>query len=607
MSHGPLPGMTELLAVRDSMIHRGPDSAGVFQSSTGDVALLHRRLRIIDLESGEQPFLSDDGSIALVFNGEIYNYLELRENLKREGHGFSTQSDTEVLLRMYEQYGRGMVSQLRGMYAFAIYDGRNRSLWLARDRLGKKPIFYTRIGGSFAFSSSLHGLTLLPGFDRSVSLESVDLFLSLGYIPSPKTIFRNTRKLQAGHELIVDQSGVGDQMRYWSLPRTPTAAIGFQEAREEFARILHESVALRLISDVPLGCFLSGGIDSTAVATVAAIESTGRLKTFSARFSDSEFDESPYARKIAENLNTDHVELPVEADAIEILPDLIEHFGEPFGDSSAVPTWRLSEAARKEVTVVLNGDGGDENFAGYDWYRTANRLNRLASQPWFRLMPGSTSGLLPRRIRKLSLLLSCNEAARFAHLRLLLDAFDRRRLYGEALKPGSSSAVDLLTAAYEGTEGGSLDKMLSVDQLTYLADDLLPKVDVASMANSLEARSPLLDHKLVEFVASLPVEMKMSNDVSKVLLRDFVFSHHGEELFDRPKQGFSLPLRNWLRESDSPVHGSLLNLRALMDSELVNPRAVTAMIHEHQAGKRDHEALLWNLLILDRWLGRYGQ
>jgi asparagine synthase (glutamine-hydrolysing) len=588
------------------MIHRGPDSAGLFESPDGQAVLVHRRLRIIDLAAGEQPFLSEDRSIALVFNGEIYNFRELRDDLKRKGHTFRTQSDTEVLLRMYEQHGRRMLPMLRGMFAFAVYDGRTHDLWLARDRLGKKPLYYTVVDGSFLFGSTLDALTSFTGFDRQIDHHSVDLFLSLGYIPSPATIYRQTRKLSAGHDLAIDREGAGEQRRYWSVSRSKLGGISREEAGEEFERIFHESVALRLISDVPLGCFLSGGLDSTAVATAAARESSDQLKTFSVRFPDEEFNEAPFARQVAANLGTCHSELPVDLDAVDTLPSLVEHYGEPFGDSSAVPTWRLSQVTRREVTVALNGDGGDESFAGYQWYETAARLNRLAASPWARPVVGLPASLLSRRFQKLTSLLRSSESERYARLRLLLDTRDRSRLYGEGLRHLRPTAVELLAGSYEATSGSALDKMLAVDQLTYLADDLLPKVDVASMAHSLEARSPLLDHTLVEFVASLPDEFKRAEGMSKVLLRDYVYRHHGRELFERPKQGFSMPLKNWLRADEPSLRERFLKLPALRRSGYVEMQAVDDMMQEHSDGRRDHQALLWNLLVLDGWLQRYA-
>ncbi|OLE29565.1 MAG: hypothetical protein AUG43_05875 [Actinobacteria bacterium 13_1_20CM_3_68_10] len=485
---GARPDRERLCAMAGLMAHRGPDGEGFWADPRGRAAFAHRRLSIIDIAGGRQPMCSDDGQIALVFNGEIYNYRELRRSLSDEGVRFHTASDTEVLLRMYERYGSDAVRYLRGMFAFAVWDGSRGELVLARDRVGKKPLFYALEDDCCYFASTLGALRDTDRRARRVSLAALDAFLTLGYVPAPQSIWDGISKLPAGTE-----------------------------------DLLTTAVTLRLRSDVPLGLFLSGGIDSSLVTAIAARRCQGEALTFSIGFAEAAFDESGPAARVAQHLGTRHRTFTGRPVMLDILPELVRHFAEPFGDSAALAVWLLARETRKHVTVVLTGDGGDEGFGGYDWYRTALRLTRLRSAvPTGVLRLGAAvRGQRPwvKRVKRAVGTLALDEPERFAALRMYVRDEEAQTLYaGDLLQTRRDSGDRVrawLAQLYRSGNGSALRRMRLVDVSTYLADCLMPKVDVATMAHSLEARAPLLDHEVLEFALGLPdSRLTCSNDPS---------------------------------------------------------------------------------------------
>ncbi|HEV8357813.1 MAG TPA: asparagine synthase (glutamine-hydrolyzing), partial [Gemmatimonadales bacterium] len=475
--------------------HRGPDGEGIWASPDGAACLGHRRLSIIDLATGGQPMFDASGRRAIVFNGEIYNFVELRAELESGGRVFRTRSDTEVLLAAFDEWGVQALPRLVGMFAFAIWDQADRSLLLARDRVGKKPLFYLREGARLLFASSLGALRAAAGTQLTTDPRAIDLFLTLGYIPAPLTVYQEVAKLEAGTSVLF-QDGKCSTRAYWdpALPRGEFPGTR-EEADREVDRLLHDAVRVRLRSDVPQGVFLSGGIDSSLVSAVAVREWKARVETFSMTFAEPDFDESAHAGEVAGRLGTRHHALPGSRDLMDLLPDYVRHFGEPFGDSSALNVWRLSEATRRHVTVVMGGDGGDEGFAGYDWYRTALRLGRIAGALPPPLVRGLRAGLgalpgLPmaaRMSRGLHHLARPGDGERFASLRTFIGPEEVAALYGPGLAglhaDPVSPAERWLSSHFERAGGSLLRRLRYTDIRTYLADCLMPKVDVAAMAH----------------------------------------------------------------------------------------------------------------------------
>ena len=599
--------------------HRGPDGHGLWVAPSGRACLAHRRLSIIDLATGQQPMISADGTLGIVFNGEMYNYRERRAELEADGETFATTSDTEVLMRLLERRWTRALPGLRGMFAFAAWDDRSGRFIAVRDRLGKKPFFHAEHGGCLYFASSLKALReSLPG-TWPLDAEAVDAFLTLGYIPAPTTIYRNVAKLRAGTALLAENRALRTE-RYWSLARAEEPFAGsFGQAADRLDELLNEAVALRLRSDVPLGVFLSGGIDSSLVAAVAARQSPTQVRTFSIGMDVAAFDESSHAAEVARRLGTAHQLFRAQPDLLGLLPKIVWHYGEPYADSSALPSWLLARRAREHVTVALGGDGGDEGFAGYPWYQTALRLRRVSRsipQGAFaaagRALDGVAAGALTRwrgvgRVRRGLAALAIPEGGqRFAALRSVLSEAEARALYSPALLaqrgPGLGATGRRLAALYDECEGSDLRRMRYVDVETYLADCLLPKVDVATMASSLELRAPLLDQEVVRFALSLPDEYVLSGRTDKRLLRAVLGRYLPAELFDRPKQGFSLPLSEWFRGELRPLAEGLSRSERLGDTGWVRPEGIARLVREHVEARRDHSQRIFGLLALDEWL-----
>jgi asparagine synthase (glutamine-hydrolysing) len=592
----------------DRLRHRGPDGYGEYFDQ--DVALGHRRLSIIDLSGGSQPIGNEEGSIQVVFNGEIYNYLELQRDLTKRGHRFQTKSDTEVLVHLYEEHGERMPEFLNGMFAFAIWDSRKRELFLARDRFGEKPLYYSSsiAGHRFGFASELKALTILPGFDAAINEKSVADFLSLSYVPDPGTIYKNAQKLQPGHSLTVRTSGI-DLRRYWKLAFNTVNLAG--DPVEEIRALATDSVQRRMISDVPLGAFLSGGIDSSAV--VALMSKTHQVKTFSIGFTNKSFDELEYARLIVERYRTEHYEEVVSPSVHDTIGTLIEHFDEPFGDSSAVPMLYLSRMTREHVTVALSGDGADEIFGGYRRYYFGVLEERLRQRfpDWFRQSVIKLGGqyypkfdYLPQVFRAKTLL--TNLAADLGNSYFTSMSIFRDGGLEAVLSPELRSGlagycprqnfVDRFRAV---SHLSPLAQMQAVDMDTYLPGDILVKTDRTTMAHSLESRPPWLDHRLAEMACRLPSNVHLHGARRKDLFKKSMAPLLPEAILTRPKMGFSVPLSQWFRTSLGPMFLKIVTNES-MEPYLSLP-TVRNLWAEHQSGLHDHSRKLWNLLMLGTW------
>jgi asparagine synthase (glutamine-hydrolysing) len=610
---GPGAGADEALLTRmcDAIEHRGPDSAGYHREH--HVALGMRRLAIIDLGHGDQPLYSEDGRIALVFNGEIYNHEELRDELRSRGHVFVSRSDTEVIVHLYEELGPRCVERLRGMFAIAVWDGRNDELFLARDRLGKKPLFWARAGERLVFGSEPRVVLQDPDVPRDVDLRAIDAFLVNQYVPHDRSAFQALNKLPPGGRLTWRPGREPRVERWWRLDFEPKERLTLDEAAERTRELLLEATRLRLMSDVPLGAFLSGGADSAGVVAAMARTSAEPVRTFTVAFDDAGYDERQYAREVAELYGTDHHELEVGPVDASVLPRIAWHFGEPFADPAALPTYQLAALTREHVTVALSGDGGDEAFAGYRRYwqltrtLTADRVPpavRRGAARALRALAGGTDGRAPLpRAARLAGRLALDPGRRYGDLFRFLREEDRRRLYAPGLRAELEGfdALGHLAASWEAHEGlEPLDRVIALDVDAYLPDDLLAKVDVVSMARSLEVRSPLLDHHVMEFGARLPADLRITGTTGKVVLREAIRPWLPEGFLERPKHGFGVPLARWLREELRDLPATVLLDPASTARGLFDPGAVRAMIAEHHAGA-DRSAQLWALVNLELW------
>jgi asparagine synthase (glutamine-hydrolysing) len=608
----------EALAILDRMCrvitHRGPDDQGMFAAD--GAALGMRRLSIIDLEGGHQPMSGCDSALVIVFNGEIYNYRELRRELEQCGHSFKTHSDTEAIVHAYEEYGAKCVERLRGMFAFAIWDGRTREMFIARDRAGKKPLYYTITPtGTLLFGSELKSLREHPEFVGELSAEALDAYLTFGYVPDPLTIFQGVEKLPPGCHLTF-KKGRASVACYWDFPyQEPQINPALNEGAylEELRSLLDEAVRVRLIADVPLGAFLSGGVDSSAVVGLMARATDRPVKTFSIGFHEDSYNELKYARLAASAFQTEHHEFIVTPDICSVVDELVWHFDEPFADSSAIPTYMVSKLAREFVKVVLSGDGGDELFGGYTRYavdrkrsgfaRLPRVLRQGVMQPLGRSLPHGAWGRnyvhnvaldpLDRYIEDISVFTRLNKP--------LLYTEDFRQKLG-----GREAAARFLEHASRSRTTDSLDPLLYLDSKTYLPGDILTKVDRMSMAVSLEARTPLLDHKLIEFVCQrIPASLKMKGLETKYIFKRAVEDLVPAEILNRPKQGFGVPMQHWINQQlRDRVRGTLTEART-MQRGYIRPRYVEVLLDEHERGRRDHSTELWALFMLELWQRTY--
>ena len=596
--------------------HRGPDDDGFYFN--GPVGLGMRRLAIIDLKSGQQPIHNQDRTAWIVFNGEIYNYRELRDKLEKLGHTFYTNSDTEAIVHAYDQYGADCPHHLRGMFAFAIWDERTHELFIARDRVGKKPLLYAQVNGQFVFGSEFSALLQHPDISKDVDFEALNHYLSFMCVPAPLTAYRAIRKLEPGHSLRYRMGELKIE-RYWQPDFSKKLEISEQEAGERTIEILRDAVKVRLMSEVPLGAFLSGGIDSSAVVALMAQETSTPVKTFSIGFEEQDFSELHHARRVAEHLGADHHEFIVRPDALEVLPTLVEHYGEPYADSSAIPTFYVARETHKHVTVALNGDGGDESFAGYERYaamRLAERYHRIPAvlresvvRQAIELMPSSeTKRSRIRDVKRFVQAASLPKVERYLRWVSVFDAEAKQDLFTEsfARQTQGVSAASMLGPWFARANGsGIVDAALLTDIMTYLPNDLLVKVDIATMANSLEARSPFLDHHVIEFAASLPEKYKLRGLTTKYLLKQMLRRLLPAENLDRRKMGFGVPIGHWFRGKLQPFLRETLLAEASLNRGLFKPEAVKRLVELHTRGERDYSPQLWTLLMLELWFQRF--
>lgn len=625
-----------LQRMTDVIRHRGPDDDGTYdspsESSAGPQAALgFRRLSIIDLAGGHQPLSNEDGRIWIVFNGEIYNYRELRPPLEGRGHVFRTHSDTETIVHLYEEHGDDFVRHLRGMFALAIWDDRRKRLVLARDRCGQKPLFYRNEPGRLLFASELKSLLQVPGAPRELDLESLDLFLTYQYVPHPRSILKGYNKLPPGH-IAIYEDGRLSVRRYWHAPFEPEydrAALADPELadsdrwsddewRRRLRATLTEAVRLRMRSDVPLGAFLSGGIDSTIITGLMQSLSERPVHTFSIGFPVAEFDERHYAKEAAEHLGTEHHEHIVEPHAVDILPKLVWHYDEPFADSSAIPMMYLCEVTRRHVTVALSGDGGDEMFCGYNRYQAVRLAARIDRVPvlrqlcgwrgWQHLLPGNEQRSLPFRARRFLGALAQSPEQRYMRWVGIFDTPARMRIYSRDMvaRLNGFDPTQWIIDAYNTCRGRDIvTRTTCVDVQTYLPCDILTKVDIASMAFSLEARSPFLDHHVAELAARMPIRLKQRGPRGKVILVETFQDLLPASIQTRAKMGFGIPIAHWFRNELRPLLRDTLLSQSARERGWFDPPAVEAIIGEHESGQYDYGYRLWTLLVLEEWCRTY--
>lgn len=603
VSEARIAAMCGLLA------HRGPDGQGVF--CAGPVGLGHRRLAVIDLSpGGAQPMQSPDGTLAVTFNGEIYNYLELRDDLRGRGHAFRSQSDTEVILAAYKEWGDECVSRLAGMFAFALWDGPSRRLLLARDRAGKKPLHYRIDAAGLSFASESKAFLAEPEFSPSPDLGAIAEYLTYQYVPAPRSAFGGVQKLLPGHVAVVERGRVTTR-QYWRLSYASQHDPGDEAAVEALDSHLRRAVKRRLLSDVPLGAFLSGGLDSSLVVSYMA-ELLPSVRTFSIGFAEQEYNELPAARLVAERFGTAHVEFVVEPHAVDLLPRLAWHYGEPFADSSALPTFILSELARRHVTVALNGDGGDESFAGYDRYSGIQLAQTLSRVPLpARRAAAGAAGLvarlaptrITRRAQRFLKAATASPARQYAGWMMQFDP----PLLAELLTPdfaavAGSAGVGLAQERFESSDARTIvERAVDHDVRSYLPDDLLVKVDIATMAHGLEGRSPFLDHELMEFAARLPLRYKVRGRRQKFLIRQLAARRLPAPLLGLPKKGFGVPIDHWFAHDLADFGRDLLLGATARARGLFRRDVVERLFAEHASGARQWHLQLWNLVMLELW------
>ncbi len=618
-----------LQAMADTLRHRGPDDEGLWIDSRQEIGLASRRLAIIDLDTGRQPIANEDGRVVTVFNGEIYNYRELRAELISRGHAFRTQSDTEVIVHLYEDYGVEAVEHLRGMFAIALWDAAQAQLLLVRDRVGKKPLYYSEAEGEFAFASEIKGLVAARAAGLDLDPQALGDYLTWMAVPAPATIYRQIRAVEPAEIIVVRERRIARRRTYWQLQMLPKVSTSFPEAVEQVDTLLREAVRLRLRADVPVGVFLSGGIDSGLVTALAAEQASGRLTTVTVGFEDGPYDERPLARLVAERYATEHHEVLVQPDVAEVLPKIAAAYDQPFADSSAIPTYYVSQAARAFVKVVLNGDGGDEVFCGYRRYLAA-RINarlRMLDGPAWRPLWRAVGAVLPvprgartgyafahRLVRGMGLELPAR------YLAWNVDGFSEGELqallkpdwwmtYAAGEKPRGpltlrvkGSLKSAARFAWERSDLGWVDHMLATDFATTLPNDLLVKMDIASMAHGLETRSPLLDHVLIDTAAHYSEAVKLGGRQTKPLLRALAERYLPEPVRTAPKRGFEVPLVRWLRENLREMRDDLLLSRTGLVADLCARSSLEGLLREKTAlDPRRWSTQVWMLLMLALW------
>ncbi len=615
-----MPCPQQLRAMAGAIGHRGPDAEGVWVDERAGVGLAHRRLSIVDLAGGDQPLWNEDESVVVVFNGEIYNYPALRRELEAKGHVFRTHSDTEVLVHLYEEEGQDLVGRLRGMFAFALWDCRNQELLLARDRLGLKPLYVYRDDAKLLFGSELKAILVCPGIDRTLDLEAVEDYFCYGVIAGERSIFRRIRKLPPGHTLLVSaRDWDAAPRRYWQYRPSVDRTRSVNDWKETIAAKIDETVQVHRLADVPIGAFLSGGVDSSVIVATLARLSGGSLKTFSIGFGEERFSELPYAREVARRFGCEHIEEIVTPEAAKSLDDLVRFYDEPFADSSAIPTMHVSRLASRHVKVVLSGDGGDEAFGGYSRY--AHDLHEAA---WRRRIPGwarkrvlaplarrwPKSDWLPRPLRAKTRLtnLSLPPAEAYANTLAWRRSADRRRLLAKGVVEqlnGYRPEQVVCEHYLLGSQDDELACMIAADIGVLLPDDFLTKVDRASMAFGLEVRPPLVDHELLELTGQIPSEFKVRNDETKWIFKEIYRDQLPSTVTTRAKQGFEIPVDAWLRGPLADVFESTVLDPANRACDFLDQAEARRLYQSHRRGSGRHGNLLWSLLIFARWADEY--
>ena len=608
-----------LQKMNDSLKHRGPDDLGVhFEEGVG---LGHRRLSIIDLAGGRQPLYNEDGSVVVVFNGEIYNFSELRAKLEARGHVFKTRSDTEVIVHGWEEWGEHCVQHFRGMFAFALWDQKRSRLFLARDRLGIKPLYYSLLStGEIIFASELKALLVHPGLARVIDPTAVEDYLAYGYVPDPKSIYQAVKKLPPGYTLAADRGrNLGRPTCYWNVPFGETPEADEDRLKDELIEHLREAVRLRLISEVPLGAFLSGGVDSSAVVALMSGLSPEPVRTCTISFGDPKYNEAAFAAQVAKRFATDHRVDEVAVDDFELLGTLADVYDEPFADSSAIPTYRVCQIARKYVTVVLSGDGGDENFLGYSryrWHADEERLRALLPAAIRRALFGVAGRWYPKldwapkifRAKSTFQALAHDSLDAYFHSVAISPTEVRQRLFSDAfrLELQGYKAIEVLKEHYlQADTEDPLARVQYLDFKTYLPGDILTKVDRASMAHGLEVRVPILDHQFVEWAARVPISGKLKGRQGKFIFKKALEGYVGRDILYREKMGFAVPISSWFRGALASRVEKLAKDSLLVQSGIFDPGFVRDLTKQHRAGERDNSALIWALFMFEGFLERH--
>jgi asparagine synthase (glutamine-hydrolysing) len=614
---GKMGDENTLKQMGNAILHRGPDAGGEYLDDM--VGLAHRRLSIIDLsEAGNQPMYSHDKQYVIVFNGEIYNFLTLRDELSKQGYPFQTEGDTEVILALYSAYGSACLDKLNGMFAFALWDIKKQSLFIARDRIGKKPLYYLQHEGKFAFASEIKALLTLPDVPREIRLDAVYDFFAYQYVPDPKSIFTHIHKVPPGHYMTVDAKGI-EITQYWDVSFKHTSTASEVALTEKLRELATHCTKQRMISDVPLGAFLSGGVDSSGVVAMMAMNSVTPVKTCSIGFDEEKFNETEFAKEVAEQYHTEHYEFTVHQNVADSLEKIVAYFDEPFADPSLVPTYFVSELARQQVTVAIAGDGGDEVFAGYEKYTTDATENKLRSMfplflrksvfPKLANVLAKSNTTLCRKGKSLLTSLSQDPAMGFYTTNSQIDDRQWDKLIRADVKAELNGyhPSKLTVDAYNQADGPDhLSKILYTDMKTYLPGGILVKVDRMSMANSLEVRAPLLDKDILEFAATVPSAMKFKNGEKKHILKEAFKPMLPDEILYRKKMGFSVPLASWFRNEIKDIAQQHLLEQAQGLKTIFNHAYIKTLWDEHQSKNADHSSLLWSMLMFEMWWVKYS-
>ncbi len=601
---GVTPSSDALRRMTGVLAHRGPDGEGFFEAD--GIALGHRRLSIIDLAGGDQPIFNETGDVVIVFNGEIYNYKELQQSLRANGHTLSTSTDTEVIVHLYEDYGPTFVDHLNGMFAIALWDAKRKRLVLARDRMGEKPLYFAELSGTLVFGSELKSLLEVPGLEQTIDIEALDDYLAYGYVPAPRTIFKNVFKLPAAHRLILE-SGRYVTERYWTVDDEPAPVPNSEaEAIAALRELLQDAVRIRLRSDVPVGAFLSGGIDSSLIVALASAAAVEPLQTFTIGFPGANQDESGDAAVLAKHFGTRHTTIPIDEVDLSLLPTLVSQFDEPFADPSSVPTFHVTREASRFVKVCLSGDGGDELFGGYRRYRPEpfepfiNRMPQFVRRGGF----GTAAKLVPSSLPGAGWLdrMSVDGARRLQRKVGIFSQAERLALWRPEYREALQDDAAYLAAFYDEAPGTDLERRMATDRQTYMPEDVLTKVDRDSMANSLEVRVPLLDHRIAALSTRLPYDLKFRNGTGKYALREVLRGLVPDEVFNRPKRGFGMPLRDWQESGKLDPFLSQLRASDSHVAKFLSRRALDKLLERGGTTSRDTSSRLWALLWLEIWL-----